>query len=73
MDRQEAWLALETTIMKTIQYAIQALILTEKECKYVMAPIWEISLPKSAIFMNFPKNVLFGLIEEGGMGKWDIF
>ena len=71
IDRKEAWQAISTTIMKTIQYPLPALTLTKEECKHITAPILEAGLPKSAVCRNYPRAVLYGPKKEGGMGLWD--
>ena len=73
IERHEAWQAISTTIMKTLQYPLPALTLTEDECKHIMAPVLESGLPKSAICRNYPRAVLYGPKEEGGMGLWNLY
>ena len=73
MNRKDAWQALESTITRTIQYPLPALNLSEKDCKYIMAPVYQVCLPKSAIARTYPHKVLFGPKEEGGMGQTDIY
>ncbi len=69
IDKMDAWNALDTTIMKSIQYPAPALTLTEKEWAYIMAPILEGGLPKASISRNFPRTVLYGPKEEGGLNN----
>ena len=59
--------------MKSIQNQLQALSLDEKQCTHIMAPILEISLPKSAILQQYPRDVLYGPTEEGGLGRWNMY
>ena len=69
----EAWLALETTIMKSISYPLPALTLTEKQCQFIMAPALKAGLNASHICRSFPRNVLYGSKKEGGFGLPDIY
>jgi hypothetical protein len=54
LNCQDAWLATETTIMKLLLYPLAALTLTEKDCKFIMAPVLDAGLQSSAICKNFP-------------------
>lgn len=73
LSKKDARQALNTTIMKSIEYALPALTLTEQECKKIMKPILEAGLPNMGICRNYPRNVLHGPIEEGGMNIPNIF
>lgn len=73
LDCTEAWLALESTILKTIQYPMLALTLTEEECNYIMAPVLQVALPKTAISQNFLRKTLYAPVEEGGLGKQNLY
>ena len=59
---------METTILKTLEYSLPALTLSESECRKIMQPILSISLPKTSISRNSPQSVLFGPVSEGGLG-----
>ena len=69
----EAWLALETTIMKSISYSLPALTLTEKQCQFIMAPALKAGLNASHICRSFPCNVLYSSKKEGGFGLSNIY
>ena len=68
LKRKTAWQAVETTILKTIEYPLPALTLTPKECQKIMQPILSVSFPKTSISKSFPGKVLHGPIFEGGLG-----
>ena len=68
LKQATAWQAVETTILKSLEYPLPALTLTEKECNKLMRPILSVSLPKSSISQNYPRKVLYGPINEGGLG-----
>jgi hypothetical protein len=67
LQRTDAWQALETTILKTLEYPLPALTLTEKECNRIIRPVLDAGLNKSAICKTFPKAVIHGPKEEGGL------
>ena len=54
--------------MKTIQYPLPALTLSQKECSKIVQPIKQVALPKTSISKSFLLDVLFGPMEEGGLG-----
>jgi hypothetical protein len=67
LNKKDAWLATESTIMKSLLYPLPALTLTEKECNYILAPVLEAGLQSSAICKNYPRAVTYGPKEEGGL------
>ena len=73
LNPTEAWLSLETTIIKSVEYPLPALTLTEKECKYIMAPALKAGLNASHISNTFPRDVLYGGKKEGGLNLDDIY
>ena len=73
INRTDAWQALDSTIIKTIQYPIPALCLTQKECNHIMDPIIKASLPKSSIARTYPHKVLYGPKEEGGLDQTNLY
>ena len=56
------------TILKSIEYPLPALTLSEKDCKKIMQPILSASLTKTSVSQRFPRKVLFGPYNEGGLG-----
>ena len=55
LDRVSAYIALTTTIWKTLSYPLSATLLTKPECKYIMSPVLKAALPKMGINRNFPR------------------
>ena len=73
INKTDAWQALGTTIMKTLQYPLKALTLNREECDKIMKPILQAGLSKSSICRNYPRDVAFGAEEEGGLGIEDLY
>ena len=69
----EARLATDTTIMKSLEYPLLALTITDKECKTIMAPVLEASLTKSHICRTFPRAVVYGPTHEKGLGMKNLY
>jgi hypothetical protein len=68
LKRYEAWLALTTTIWKTLEYPLNALTVSKKECKYIMAPAIKLGLNGAAICKNLPKALCHGPISHQRLG-----
>jgi hypothetical protein len=73
LNKTDAWQALETTIMKSIQYPMKALTLSEPECREIMKPILQAGLQKSSLCKNYPRDAVFGSIDEAGIGMDDLY
>ena len=69
----DVFLALHSTIYKSLQYPLPALTLTEKECRWIASPMLSAGLSGSRINRNFPRDVLFGPIFDGGVGMWNLY
>ena len=73
LDRHESWTTLTHVALKSIEYALPALTMPEKECTSIMSPLLESHLPKSGLNRNFPRDVLYGPVENQGLGLHNIF
>jgi hypothetical protein len=60
LKKNNAWYALTSTIMKTMEYPMAVTTIKEHEWNYIVAPILQAGLPRSGIERNFPRDVLFG-------------
>jgi hypothetical protein len=67
LQRTDTWQALELAILKTLQYPLPTLTLTEKECNRIIHPVLDAGLNKVAICKTFPKAVIHGPQEEGSV------
>jgi Reverse transcriptase (RNA-dependent DNA polymerase) len=68
IKRHEAWIALNTTIMKTIEYALPATTMSRKDLDYVMKPVTNIGLSKAGICRNMARKVVFTPNTFQGLG-----
>ena len=46
LQRHEAWLAMTSTIWKTMEYSLNALTLSKEECETIMRPVLQAGLNK---------------------------
>jgi len=56
---EEAWLALKSTIMKSLEYPMECVSLSEFQWQFILAPIPWYTLPKARINQNFPRDLLY--------------
>ena len=68
LPQTEAWLALTTRIMKTIEYPLPACTLTERQCDFIMAPIIQTALNALGICRNLARDVVYGPKKFQGLG-----
>lgn len=55
----EVWYALTAMIMKTMEYPLLTLMLTEKECNYIMVLILLSGLPACSVCHHFPHDIIY--------------
>ena len=68
LEKNDAWEALNTTILSTLKYPAAATTITEEEWNSIMKPVIDLGLQKSGISRSFPRDVLFGPERCQGMG-----
>ena len=73
LTRYDAWMALNSTVLKTLEYPLLALTLTEEECNKIMVPILKGALPKVGACRYLPRKLVYGTIKNQGMGIHNLF
>ena len=68
LTREEAWHSLKSTIVKTLEYPMEAISLTKAHWDYIMVPILKSILPRSGIVRTFPRDILYAPDQFSGMG-----
>lgn len=66
--RTDSWIALTTTILKTLEYPLLATTLSDKECDAILRPVLRAALPSSGLVFSFPRSILYGTTKAGGLG-----
>jgi hypothetical protein len=61
-----AWLALHSTVWKTLEYPLTCTTLTEKQCEQIMRPEMSAGLAKSHICRSFPTSLIHAGAETLG-------
>ena len=71
LSHYEAWVALKTTIFKTVEYALAATIMTRKDIQHVISPALTIGLPKAGICRKVSRKIIFTPTKFQGFGLHD--
>ena len=58
LGESEAAKALQSTIVKKLEYPLLALTLSREECDYILRPLYQSILPKTCINQNFSRSML---------------
>ena len=73
LNKTDAWHAMNTTVLKTLQYPLPALTLSEKECNHIMAPVLEAALSAAGYNNSFPRAVVYGPVSGQGLGVKNLY
>ena len=68
LSKADAWYALNSSFLKTLEYPMVATTISQKSWEYIMSPILKVALPRSGIARNFPRAVLYGPKSLQGFG-----
>jgi hypothetical protein len=66
--RNDVWVAVKTTIMKTLEYPMAATTICKEEWDKIMWHLLKVCLPCSGFARTFPHCVLYGPTDYGGLG-----
>ena len=73
ISRGDAWHALQTTIMKTLECPLMATSLSRRDVDSIMAPVFKAILPKLGLQKRFPHTLLYGSNSVQGGNVRDIY
>ena len=73
LNQYSVWRAMNTTIIKTLEYPLVATTLTAEELKSLMFPVLSAGLTGSGICRYFPRAVLYGPLNKQGLGMNNIY
>jgi hypothetical protein len=68
ISRDEAWLAITSTIWRMLTYRLPSLNLTKAQCEDIMAPVLLYGLPAMGVRRNFPRKMVFAPVKYMGLG-----
>ena len=73
VDRNETWTSLTMVAMKSLEYPLPALTLSENDCIQIMWPLLKSYLPRAGINRHYPRDVLYGQVDKHGIGLKNLF
>ena len=68
MEAYCVWIALQSTITKSIEYPLVATCLSEQQLNSAYSPLLQAALPKMNLVQSFPRAVVFGPSSHQGLG-----
>ena len=68
LQRQDVWLALQTTIRQTLEYPLPASTLSANQCADIMKPVLNVALPLCGIQSSFPRDLAHSPSKYQGLG-----
>jgi hypothetical protein len=73
LERTEAWRALTSTILKSLEYPLTATTLTIQETRKIFAPVRQAALPASGIVRTFPSAIAHAPLQYQGLAIPDLY
>ena len=67
LNRHEAWINLSMIAMKTLEYTLPAMTLSQQQYNSIMAPVLRSFLPQMGLNRNFPRDLLYSPKEIQGL------
>jgi hypothetical protein len=66
--REEAWLAVNSTILRSLAYSLPALRLSRQQWDCILSPILQYCLPAMGVCRYFPRKLVFASSSHFGLG-----
>jgi hypothetical protein len=66
--REEAWLAVNSTILRSLAYSLPALCLSRQQWDRILSPILRYCLPAMGVCSYFPRKLVFASSSHLGLG-----
>jgi hypothetical protein len=73
ISKSEVWLAITSTIWRTLTYPLPAINLTREQCEKIMAPILQYGLPNMGVCRNFPRDMVFAPQQYFSLGLQHLY
>ena len=73
LSRGDAWTALNTTVMKKLEYPLLALTLTKEECNKIMSPILQGGLPRIGVCRTMARALVYTPLKYQGLDIKDLY
>jgi hypothetical protein len=66
--KDEMWLALHSTIWRTLSYPLNAVNITKAHWEKIISPIINFALPAMGVYRKFPRDLVFSSYKFAGVG-----
>ena len=73
LDWTSCWIALKSTIWKSLEYPLPATTFTKDEISSITGPLYKAVLPRCGYAASFPRDVLHGPKEVQGLGLDNLY
>ena len=73
ITRYDAWYALQSTVLKKLEYPLTATTLKEEECDKIMSPILQGGLPRIGICRSMARDLVYTPIKYQGLGVNNLY
>ena len=73
LNQLDAWLALNTTAMNSLEYPLLATTLSIEECTHIMAPILAAGLPNAGMCRNMARSLVYGPSKYQGLDIHNLY
>ena len=67
-EKNDVWVAMTTSIMKTLEYPMRATCIGKNQWDKIMSPLLQACLPAAGFARNFPHTVIYGPTSHQGLG-----
>ncbi len=73
ITKSEAWTSLTLMALKSLEYPLPALTLSEQDCTSIMWPLLRNFLPKAGVNRTMKRDVVYGPLESQGLNLRNIY
>ena len=73
LTRYDAWMALNATVMKKLEYPLPALTLNKKDCQKIMSPILSGGLPRIGVCRTLARALVYAPTKYQGLGVHELY
>ena len=73
LSKDDAWLAVQSTILRTLYYPLPALCLSKAQCEAILAPLLMFCLPSLGMCRYFPRKLVFATFDYMGLNFLHLF
>jgi len=73
ISKNDVWIALQSTILRTLAYPLAALRLSKSQCEAILAPILRYCLPAMGVCRNFSRRLVYATVDYMGLNIYHLY